>query len=930
MENRFAALGRRESLLGRAHECVVLEGLLGDIRRGESRSLVLRGEAGIGKTALLDYLAASASDLRILRAVGVDSEMELAYASLHQLCGPLLDRLESLPSPQRRALETVFGLGAGAPPDRFLVGLGVLGLFSEVGEERPLLCVVDDAQWLDRASALTLAFVARRLLAEPVGIVLAAREPGEALQHLPELEVCGLNDGDARALLTSAVQFKLDERVRDRIVVETHGNPLALLELPRGLRATQLAGGLGLLGAHTLSGRIEQSFTRQLEMLPDDARRLQLIAAAEPLGDPLLLWRAAERLGIAPAAADVAEAEGMLVIDQHVTFRHPLLRSAVYRSAAAEDRRAVHLALAEVTDRDADPDRRAWQMALAAAGPDEEVAVELERSASRAQARGGLTASAAFLERAAALSSDPAGRAARLLAAARSTRNAGALGAAGRLLSAVQTEALDELGQTGAEILRGQIAFDQHHAHDAARLLAVAARRVEQVDAVLARKTYLEALTAAMRVGDQDGPAGMRTVARAARDAPEPAGSPDATDALLDGFALLLTEGYGAAAWSLRRALELVVSQGPATDDRGHWLWFAFGGNATTLAQEMWDASAWHALSARYEEFSRDVGALVQLQFALNMVAWVKVFEGDLTDASVMLDEVRRIAEAIGTPPISYTDIVVAAWRGHEARAAELIEATAAQATEAGLGRVVNFADYARAVLYNGLARHPEARDAARTAFERDLAGHGPFVVPEVAEAAARTGDTELLSSALAWLTERTRVTPTDWSLGLEARLRALMAEDEVADGFFRESIGHMQRTPIRVELARAHLVYGEWLRREGRRKDAREQLRIAERMFTEMGVEAFAARTRSELLATGEKARRRTIETRDDLTAQERQIAGLAREGLSSREIAARLFLSPRTVEWHLRKVFSKLGIHSRRQLATALARSESKLVPG
>ena len=330
MDGSFRGPAGRIGLRGRASECALLDELVSAIRRGESRSLVLCGEAGIGKTALLEYLIASASDLTVVRAMGVQSDMELPYAALHQLCAPLLDRLEALPAPQREAMEIVFGLSTGGAPDRFLVGLAVLSLFSEAAEQRPLLCVVDDAQWLDQSSALTLAFVARRLLAEPVGIVFATREPGEELQHVSELEVCGVHNGDARALLSSAVTFKLDEGIRDRIIAEMRGNPLALLELPRGLTSRQLAGGFGLVGAQALTGRIEESFVRRLEPLADDVRRLLLVAAAEPVGDPLLLWGAAERLGIGSAAAGAAEAAGLLVIGERVMFRHPLVRSAVY------------------------------------------------------------------------------------------------------------------------------------------------------------------------------------------------------------------------------------------------------------------------------------------------------------------------------------------------------------------------------------------------------------------------------------------------------------------------------------------------------------------------------------------------------------------------------------------------------------------------
>ncbi|MEA2965351.1 MAG: hypothetical protein QOI46_5449, partial [Alphaproteobacteria bacterium] len=526
MKSRFPGPGRRPTLRGRASECALLDDLVSSVRLGESRSLVLRGEAGIGKTALLEYLIASASDLTVVRAAGVESEMELAFASLHQLCGPLLDRLDRLPPPQRQAMDIVFGMNTGAPPDRFLVGLAVLSLFAAVAEERPLLCVVDDAQWLDQTSGLTLAFVARRLLAEPVGIVFGAREPGGELRHVPELEVQGVRNGDARALLSSAVRFKLDEAVRDRIVAETRGNPLALLELPHGLTPAQLAGGFGLLGAQALTGRIEESFVRRLELLSDDARRLLLVAAAEPVGDPLLLWRAAERLGIGPADAEAAEAEGLLAIGGRVTFRHPLVRSAMYRSAAAEDRRAVHLALAEATDRKTDPDRRAWHLAAATAGPDEQVAVELERSAGRAQARGGLAAAAAFLRRAVALTKDPARRAVRALAAAQASLQAGEFDAALGLAATAEAGPLDEFQRALVDLLRAQVTFAAGLWSDAPPLLLKAARRLESFDLDLARETYLTAWGAAGLAEDVAARDVLVEICRAVRALPPPPGAP--------------------------------------------------------------------------------------------------------------------------------------------------------------------------------------------------------------------------------------------------------------------------------------------------------------------------------------------------------------------------------------------------------------------
>ncbi len=916
-------------LLGRASECEALDRLLENVRGGQSASLVIRGEAGVGKTALLHHCARQASGFRVARIAGVESETELPFAGLHQLCAPLLGRLGALPEPQQGALRVALGRTCGVAPDRFLVALATLSLLAEVAAEQPLLCFVEDAQWLDAASAQVLGFVARRLLAESVAVVFALRDPTDEreLASLPQLTLAGLPDHDARALLATVIPGRLDERVRDLLLAETRGNPLAILALPQALAATQLPGVFGPSGADAVPGQIEQSFLQRLESLSAQARLLLLVAAAEAVDDPLLVWRAAERLGMGSSAA--AETEGLLELGERVMFSHPLVRSAVYRSATLQERHVAHLALAEATDPQLDPDRRAWHRAQASTAPDELVALDLERSAARAQARGGLGAAAAFLGRAATLSPNPSRRATRLLSAASARRDAGALDAALSLLSTVDAEALDELGRARVEMLRGQIAYDQRRAGEAARLLARAARRLEPLAPGLARTTHLEALGAAMWVGERDGPAGMRSIAEAALLAPPPTGPLAASDVLVDAFALLATEGHRAAAPSLRRALELVLAPTLATEDHGHWLWFAVSETAVTVAQELWDADAWRALAARHEQVARDSGALVHLQVSLDMLAWVHVVTGELSKSVLALEEDRMIAEATGNRPISYSEMVVAAWRGDERRAAELIEGLGREATASDLGRVGSYAAYANAVLHNGHGRHAEARDAARSAFERDEAGFGPFVVPELAEAAARTGDTALLSSVLEWLTERTGVTRSGWSLGIEARVRALMSEGETADRAYRDAIHHLGRTRLRPELARGHLLYGEWLRREGRRAEAREQLRTAHEMLAAIGMEAFADRARRELLATGEKVRKLGVDTRDELTGQERQIAGLARDGLSNPEIGARLFLSARTVEWHLGKVFIKLGITSRLGLRDALPSPDQEAAP-
>jgi DNA-binding CsgD family transcriptional regulator len=899
-------------LLGRRREREVLGRLLNAALSGDGGVFVVYGEPGVGKTALLDWTVAEGHQLRVLRTVGVEGEMELPFAALQQLCLPVLDRSECLPDPQRDALSVAFGLSAGQAPDPFLVGLAALGLLSEASQERPLLCVVDDAQWLDRSSARALAFVARRLLAEKIALVFAARELGDALAGLPELHVEPLRHRDARTLLASVLPARLDEHVLDRIVLETHGNPLALLELPRGLTPIQLAGGFGLPTAVPLSASIEESFTRRLARLPGDARRLLLIAASDPTGDPALVWRAALQLEIPESVAENIEAEDLLELGVRVVFLHPLVRSAVYRAARPRERRAVHRALAEATDSEIDPDRRAWHRAQAAPMPDEDVAAELERSAGRAQARGGLAAVAAFLESAAALTPEPAHRAQRLLAAACAKRDAGALEPALGLLASIETGRLDELGRARVELLRGQIALEQRRGGEAGRLLLSAAQRLEPLDPELARETYLEALAGAMS-SDVEVLGGAPAVAEAARAAPTSSGPARTVDVLLDAFAIRLTEGYAAAAPTLAQSLELLLAANTSEEDVVRALSLSSSRNSNVVALEMWDDEALHRLAARQVQVARDAGALVHLQFALSFLARSQMLAGDLTAAMLTIDETRSIAEATGTPALVNAPMILAAWRGQEAQASELIQATSEEAA----ARRWTSNNYARAVLYNALGRHDAARDAAWEAFRADPIGYGSLLVGELAESAARTGDRALLESALDWLSQRTGAISSEWALGIQARVRALLSEGEIAERRYRESITHLARTRLRLELARTHLLYGEWLRRERRRLDAREQLRAALDMFRDMGTEAFAARAERELLATGERARKRSADTLDQLTPQEEQVARLAAKGATNREIAAQLFITQSTVEYHLRKAFRKLDVKSRTQLA-------------
>jgi DNA-binding CsgD family transcriptional regulator len=788
--------------------------------------------------------------------------------------------------------------------------------------------VVDDEQWLDRASVQALGFAARRLAAEPVGLVFAARVTGEELAGLPELAVEGLADEDARSLLLSALTGPVDERVTDLIVAETRGNPLALLELPRGLGPAELAGGFGLPGAVSLPVRIEESFRQQLGGLPEQTRRLLVLAAADPSGDPLLVWRAAERLGIPVQAATPALGARLAEFGAQVRFRHPLARSAAYRSASAQQIKDVHAALAEATDPVADPDRRAWHRAQAAPGPDEDVAAELERSAGRAQARGGLAAAAAFLERAALLTPDPARRARRLLAAARVMRDAGELDAGLGLLVPTATAAgsLDARQSAEVERLRGQIAFDQGRAGDAAGLLLGSALLLEPLDAALARETHLEAIWAAMYAGDLARPDGVRQAAAAARAAPPGPDPPRPVDVLLDAVALRFTAGHAAAATAMSRALHLLVSLDADDREARRWLGLAGGRVGAIVALDLWDFESWHALATRQVEVARGIGALVQLQLAVNFLARVRILAGELSAAERLIEEDRLIMEATGNPPAGYAAMVLRAWQGREPEASELIQATRQDATARGAGRLAGVAACASAVLNNGLGRYDAARDAARPVFERDQLALGHMVVAELAEAAARTGEMTLVQAALDWLWERTRATPTEWALGIEARVRALHSDGQDADAHYQESIKRLARTRIHAELARSHLLYGEWLRRQGRRMDARGQLRTAHQMLEQMGMAAFAERAHRELVATGETARKRAAHLapaagdHTALTAQEAQVARLALDGLSNPEIGARLFISPRTAKYHLSHVFTKLGITSRSQLDRVL----------
>jgi DNA-binding CsgD family transcriptional regulator len=908
---------RAGQLVGRQREQAVLERLLDNARADRGAVLVIHGDAGVGKTALLEYAVAAAEDFRVVRTTGVEREMTLDYAALQRLCLPILELIDLLPDLQRDALGVAFGLRDGQAPSSFLVGLATLGLLSEAAAQQRLFCVVDDAQWLDDASARALEFAARRLLVEGVAVAFATREVGIAWARFPQLRVQPLGRRDARALLESVLAARLDESVLARIIAESGGNPLALLELPHGLTPAQLAGGFGLPAALPMSTRIEQSFMRRLAPLGRHERRLLLLAAADPLGDPALLWRAAQQLEIPETAALALESEGLLTIEGAVTFRHPLVRSAVYGAAEPSERREVHGALSEATDPQIDPDRRAWHRAQAAFGPDEQVAVELERSAERAQARGGLAAAAAFLERASALTPTPERRAQRTLAAAQMKFLAGALDDAFVLLSSADVGALGALDSARVALLRAQIAFVSTHGSDAPAMFLDVARRLTPLSLTLASETYLEAMSAAFFAGRLAAP-GARSidVAVAAMAAPKPPVL-RGQELLLEGFATFFCEGYEASVPILRSAQSAFdVSEVPLNEQL-RLKWFA-----ANAAIHTWDDAQWEAITEPHVLIARDAGALGELPLALTQSVYVHLFAGDLTTAGSLVDEISAATELTGVNLTPYGAVGLAALRGREPEAVSLIDGSREDVARRGEGIGLSMLDWARAILYNGLGRYDEACAAAVRvfAYPHDLGGPVNWGMIELIEAAVRAGTPEAAAVARARLSDRARASGTDWVLGLAARSEALFIDDQRAEELYIEAVARLGRTRMAVDLARAHLLYGEWLRRQRRRLDAREQLRTAYDYFSAFGMEAFAERARVELEATGERARKRAVQTLGDLTPQETQIARLARDGLSNAEIGARMFISKHTVEYHLHKVFAKLGINSRTKLAQAV----------
>ena len=898
-------------LIGRASEIATLEALLASVRDGGSGAVSVRGEPGIGKSALLEHLIATASGFQVVRASGVEGEVDLPYAGLHQLCRSMLEKTGALPEPQRDALRVAFGLTSGETPDRYMVGLAALSLMSEVAATNPLLCVVDDAQWLDTLTTHALGFVARRLDADSVGLVFATRETRDELGGVPEVELLGLNPPDARALLESTLPGRIDEYIRDRFLAETNGNPLAVLELPRALTAAEAATGMIRRSGAPLSSRIEDSFRTQLERLPDDTRLLLALAAAEPLGDPLLLLDATSQLEVNVEAADAAAEAGLFHIGERCSFRHPLVRSAAYKAATPRDRRLAHAALADATDGSIDPDRKAWHRAQATAAPDEDVAADLERTAARAKARGGLAAAGTFLERSAMLTPEAGKRAERALAAADTMFAAGAFDAVLNLLRRADTAQFDELQAARAQCLQALVVVMTPQAEKKEPLLQLlaAAERLKHLDPTAGRAVHLEALNQAFYATD---PEILHALVEAI-DASPTSRSGELPEQILRGWAQMLAQGFPAGIDSLRGAMVALRDKAELRESELPALWFAQG-----VAQSLWDLDSWATIARRGIQVAREFGALLTLSRFVYSLADVYVAIGDFSSAAAAYAEAHAVAK------VTVGDAANAFWlnayRYPEAEALRRIDQDEREGTA-----TPTFSEYTRALVYNAAGRYEQALEAAQRSCDRHATRAYSLALVELVEAAARCGQNERANLALEQLGERTQLAGTDWALGTEARATALLTDDPAAaKARYTEAIERLDHANARPDLARAHLVYGEWLRRENRRSAAREQLRTAYTMFSEMGITGFAERARRELAATGERARKRTPHTSSRLTPQETQIAQLARDGLSNPEIGGRLFISPRTVEYHLHKVFGKLEIKSRSELGRVLSAPE------
>jgi DNA-binding CsgD family transcriptional regulator/tetratricopeptide (TPR) repeat protein len=926
--------------VGRDEECQAIDELIVRVREGLSGVLVISGEAGIGKSRLLEYAAEAAGDLQAARVTGVETESQLGYAALHRLLLPFLDRLDRLPDPQREALGSAFGLVAAPPADRFLAGLATLTLLSEVVGDGPLMCFVDDAQWLDRESLEVLTFVGRRLHADSIGLVLCARdgEPGPSpIDGLPVVRLTGLSDADSARLLASvptAFAAAAQTSVRasqqspgrsapttaglrnaaavSRIIADTGGNPLALSEF-----AADLASGALPAAPLPLGPRLEAHFQRRVDSLSQETKSLLLLLSVAPSDDPVVLWLAAGALGLSAKALDAAVAGGIVTTHPHPAFRHPLIRSAVHSGAAPGELRRVHQALAGATDRESAPDRRAWHLAEAVIGLDEEVAGELARVAERARVRGGYAAQATFLVRAAELTPVPHTRAERYFTAAQAHLVIGDSAMARSVLDQAESDPGTPTARATAQRLRAAIEWLDGRVATAPAILMAAAQDVIDHDELLARDMVFEALSAAMMSREHTVGMTLDELARRALAMPwDPSRPPTVSDLVIDAYCTRLAEGYAPAVPKLRAAVEALRTSDLVDTGMPIALLGMLG------ADDLWDDDAHRAVNGRFIAVSRERGAVHSLALVLQGLATSEIWAGRFSAAESCYDESDDLYVSVANMPFGASHRVeLRAWQGRETDLRVGTDvAIHVWGEQLGYATMACYAHYSLTILELGAGRYPEALAWARLEYESDMLGLSNRLLPDVIEAAVRAGDPVLASAALARLTERASLSGTPWALGLLARSRALTAEDDEAEGLYEDALKYLSSTKVVTDLARAHLLYGEWLRRRKRRADARTQLRKAYEMFTDMGAAGFAERTRVELLATGEHARKRSTQVDYDLTPQEKQVATLAAGGSTNTEIATRLFITTSTVEYHLNKVFRKLDIASRRQLADVL----------